>query len=449
MDFDPVAQPSDGDFEKLLAESRVMESKKESTLRFFQQNAWIGVATAAGGFFNLSVHRFAPELGKNAYGAYFALLQIWTLMNIPSLGLQAVFMQYAVSAEALGRRAVLAGAVRGALKLNLVLWMILAVIFLVFRDDAKRWFSISGSGALVIILLAPPISALLAVFNGVLQGEQNFPWYGGILIIGGFARLLFIAVLIFWLGPSAIHAAAGAFLGLVATCLVAGWQTRSIWREETVPFHWRPFLGKAIPITFALGSGVYLMSLDTVMVARFLPAQAGLYGAAGMVGKVLVPLSGSLLAVMFPKIVRSKALRQRTGALGLTLALTGFAAVSASCFLTLFPELPIRMIQTSEFLGAAPLVPWYCWSQIPLVLGAVLLYNLVARERYVAIPFLVLIACGYYWALDRALAAPGASLKQVIQIMGMAGLVFLAVTAFFTWVWREKAPAGVGGKDEG
>jgi O-antigen/teichoic acid export membrane protein len=261
---------------------------------------------------------------------------------------------------------------------------------------------------------------------------------------------VFVAFFIFLLGATATSAALGVLLGFVSTLLVAVWATRDSWNRAGAPFHWSPFLTKAFFLTAGLGSGSVLMTLDSLQIKHsFSEDDAGLYAAAGLVGRVLIPLSGSLLSVMFPKIVKSKILQEKSHALAITLGLTVCAATGATLFLYCFPELPIRVVYGSKYLMAVPLVPSYCLCQIPLTVAVVLLYNLMGREHYASVPFLVLVAFGYHMALNRM----HDSMQQVIWVMGAAGLAYLAVTVFFTWGWKDGKAAvaspGPGPQDPG
>jgi O-antigen/teichoic acid export membrane protein len=139
-----------------------MEIKKESALKFFQQSAWVGIASAAGGGLMALAHKYAKALGPDDYGVYAVLLQAWTLMAIPSQGLTAVFMQFAASAEALGHRSVLAGAVRSVFKLNLVVWSVFGLVFFLFRHKLESVLGISSAAFLFVTALVPPASAFLS-----------------------------------------------------------------------------------------------------------------------------------------------------------------------------------------------------------------------------------------------------------------------------------------------
>jgi hypothetical protein len=66
---------------------------------------------------------------------------------------------------------------------------------------------------------------------------------------------------------------------------------------------------------------------------------------------------------------------------------------------------------------------------LPLTLATVLLNNLMATSQFRAVPWLIAVAAGYgltlYFRHD--------SFIQVIQTIGVFGLLLLAVTAWFTW----------------
>jgi len=67
---------------------------------------------------------------------------------------------------------------------------------------------------------------------------------------------------------------------------------------------------------------------------------------------------------------------------------------------------------------------------VPLAVSNVLLNNLVARADFrIAIP-LVVVAMGYAVALTRFHATPVA----MLQTMGAANLLMVALCAWFTWV---------------
>jgi hypothetical protein len=114
-------------------------------------------------------------------------------------------------------------------------------------------------------------------------------------------------------------------------------------------------------------------------------------------------------------------------------------------------------------MEAAPPVPWFAWSLLPLTLAYVLIQNLMARERYFASQWLILLPVLYGLALMLLsplmvkmavvpVLPPGlnpkekvdlllkmaekvnlAAMTRVIQTLGCSCLALFAVAAWFTW----------------
>jgi hypothetical protein len=120
--------------------------------------------------------------------------------------------------------------------------------------------------------------------------------------------------------------------------------------------------------------------------------------------------------------------------LGATALLGGGAAL----FCTLFPALPLRLVYNASFLVIKPLVPWFAWCMLPLTLANVLINNLLARQRFRAVPWLIVVAAAYGLTL---LAAGNylvrldslAAFKIVVQILGLFSLLLLGVSIWFSW----------------
>jgi O-antigen/teichoic acid export membrane protein len=112
--------------------------------------------------------------------------------------------------------------------------------------------------------------------------------------------------------------------------------------------------------------------------------------------------------------------------------------VAAAVFCTVFPGLPLQLVYDKSYMVIKPLVPWFAWCMFLLTLANVLINNLLARERFRAIPWLVLVAAAYGLTL-LALAPHYVELdyltafKRVVQILGAFSLLLLAVSAWFTW----------------
>lgn len=91
----------------------------------------------------------------------------------------------------------------------------------------------------------------------------------------------------------------------------------------------------------------------------------------------------------------------------------------------------------------APLVPWFAWCMLPLTLANVLIGNLLAKERFAAVPWLIVVtvayALGLKWRVGHAVGLDQmAAFKAVVQTIGIFSLALLAVAAWFTWGARSR-----------
>jgi O-antigen/teichoic acid export membrane protein len=158
-----------------------------------------------------------------------------------------------------------------------------------------------------------------------------------------------------------------------------------------------------------------------------------------MVGRALIFFTQPLTLVMFPKLARSAATGEKSNALLLALGATVLAGSAAAIACTLFPTLPLLVVGGKSFLVVAPLVPWFAWCMLPLTLSNVLISSLMARSRFAAVPWLVLVAVGYGVALmlvgrhAGSLEDTQAGLRMMIQTLGVFNLLLFGVCAWFTW----------------
>jgi O-antigen/teichoic acid export membrane protein len=275
---------------------------------------------------------------------------------------------------------------------------------------------------------------------GILQGRQNFFWLGWTNILNGIGRFGLICIIVLLFHGWAAGAMSGVFLGMMAVVVIGGWQVRDVWKIKTAPVAWRNWLGRVVPLTLGLGAAQFMLSADMIFTQNFFPReQTGFYAAAGTIGRALVFFTQPLTLVMFPKLARSKAVGEKSNALMLALGATILAGCMAAIACTLFPSLPLLIVNGKSFLVAAPLVTWFAWCMLPLTLSNVLVSSLMARSRFAAVPWLVLVAIGYGVALAvvgrqaGSLADTQAGLRMMIQTLGVFNLLLFGVCAWFTW----------------
>ncbi|HEY3932355.1 MAG TPA: oligosaccharide flippase family protein [Verrucomicrobiae bacterium] len=412
-------------------------------IKFFQQSGWMMFASTASGLLMLAVH---PIVSRNVptgeYGVFTTLLQMVALMGIPAVGLQPVIAQQAAAAITNEQQRVVASEFRAVWRAIFFMWLAMILVVAIFWQQALAGLKIENSMALGAAILVGLASMWMPLVNGILQGRQNFFWLGWTNILNGVGRLCLIAIIVLMFHGWAAGAMSGVFLGMMVVVAVGGWQIRDVWKTKTVPVEWRNWLGRVIPLTLGLGAATFMLSADMIFTQNFFPReQTGFYAAAGMIGRALVFFTQPLAQVMFPKLARSKATGEKSHALELALGATLLAGGAAAIACTLFPSLPLRLAlyKPNYIATASPLVPWFAWCMLPLTLSFVLVNSLMARSKFSAVPWLVLVAIGYGVALTvvgrhaGSLADTQAGLRMMIQTLGAFNLLLFAVCAWFTW----------------
>jgi len=397
---------------------------------FFRQSGWMILASTVSGALMYGVHKAAGRMPKEEYGVFTTLLQILNQMAIPAAGLQLTFVHQAVSAESDAERARLNGTMRALIKGTFMLWGLMAALALISSNSLLARFQIANPAALWVTLLLGLASLWSPIILGVLQGRQNFLWLGWANMLNGLTRLCSITVIVLLLGGWAAGGMTGVLLGMMVALGIGLWQTADLWRGPAAAFDWLPWLKRMVPITLGFGAVTFMLTQDMLVVQEFFPREeTGYYGAAGMIGRALYFFTAPVASVLFPKLVQSAARAQKTSVLTQAVGATALLGVGAATFCTLFPTVPLRLVYNESFLRVAPLVPLFAWCMLPLILSSVLVNNLLARERFAAVPFLVAVAAGYYVTLRFR----HDSFESVIQTLGLFGSVLLAVCLLFSW----------------
>jgi len=403
------------------------------------------VATVSSGVFMTACQIVANRwMEPVEYGIWFALLRIFLLMSIPSAGLQIIFAQQTAAAVTDSQYRQLAGTVSATFRATFYIWLIMVGIALFTQRHWIAALKITNPAAFWVTVMIGLASLWSPIMKGVLQGLQNFLGLGWVLIIDGMGRFAVIAVIL-WLGGQAAGGMTGALIGQGVSLMVGIWLIRHLLFAPHERIEWRPWLRRVLPLTLGIGTVQFMSNADVVYVQGVFAAdKTPLYMPAAMIGLALVTFTTPLSAVMFPKIVRSAALTQDTRALRQALGATALLGGAAALACTVLPKLPLQIIYFSKpiYWTAAPLVPWFTWSLLPLILANVLLSNLLARARFGVVPWAVLVATGYGVAL--AVLKPRlsgmddtmAGFRAVVQTLGVFSLLLLAVAAIFTW--RDK-----------
>lgn len=397
---------------------------------FFRQSGWLMIATVAGGVFMTAVHFLSKAIPDAEYGQFGVFLSV--AMFIPAMPLQMVMAQQTAQSIALHREHELSGLIRGAWLGTFVIWLVAAVVVLLFQGTIMTQWKIANPAAIWLTLPVLLFTVWLPMFYGVLQGQQNFLWLGWSMMAHGVGRLGLAAVAVLALHYMAPGMVLGMLGGLAVALAIAIWPTRSLWLVSAQSFAWGPLLRQVIPLVLGFGAYQVMLTLDTMFVkAYFSGPEAAYYVSAGTLSRASMWLVGPLAVVMFPKIVHAKAKGNESDLMGVVLLGTFILAAGGAIGLWVVGPWIVPFMFKPSFAGpASVLLPWYAWAIVPLSVANVLLNNLMARSLFKVVPALCVLLALYVYALTRFHSTPVA----VIQTLGVCNLLLLGVCAFYTWV---------------
>ncbi len=407
---------------------------------FFRQSGWMMIATVASGIFMAFINIFSSKvLPDDEYSAFATLLQMVNWMGIPAIGLQMVFAQQTSAVISDAQRRQLVGTTRAVLMWTFGVWLVMLVTALVFRNQLVAAFKLSNPMGLWVTVVVGFVMLWFPIFQGLLQGRQNFLWLGWVALFNGIGRVIIGLMIVYLFKGLAAGLMVGVLLGLVAALGTAALQNRDLMAEPSDAFDAAGWLKRVVPLTLGLGAGQFLFTADAFVVQNYLGAggQAAPYMFGATLARAIVLFTGPLAVVMFPKLVHSAARAQKTDLMGVTLLGTAILGCVAVLGLVLTAPLVIKYGSNPANAKILPLLPLFAWVMVPMGAANVLLYNLMAHSRFKIVPALVILSVAYWVALQHF----HDSFRTVIRLFGAASLIYLGLCAIFTWVIKGKTSA--------
>ena len=402
---------------------------------FFRQSGWLMIAAIAGGGLTYGVHFLAKSkfVDETQYAAFGTLLMV--VACLPTLPLQMIFAQQTALALATGRERQLTGFIRVGWLCSLVLWAVGALLVLAFRDKIVAGWHLPDSTGLLVTLPLVLVSLWFPMFSGVLQGRQDFFWLGWATILNGLGRVLMAAFLVLVLAFGATGMMAGTLAGVGLAAAIGIWRSRDFWTGPAEKFATKKILRQVIPLLLGFGACQFMFTSDTMFAkAYFSDEQMAPYVAVGTLSRALLWLVLPLAAVMFPKLVHASAKAEKTNLFGLVVLGTAVLAAGGALCLWLGGPLLIKIVYKSGYVAeAVKLLPWYAGAMIPLAMANVMVNDLLARERYAVVPWMVLLALAYGFTLPWMLNHHPGKIEIALQTLGVFNLLLFVVCAWFVW----------------
>ena len=257
----------------------------------------------------------ARSLGPELYGDLATLIAISGLIALPLGGVQVWVARYVAHYTAVGDEPAAHWFVRRAMTYTAIGGVVLTTALLALSWPLKNALGIASIAAVALTALTAFPAATSPITWGLAQGLQRFSLIAVTYTSGAIARVA-LTVLAFGVGLKV----GGAMLATLASMLVALavpiWVLRR-WLEPAAPSARRVTRTEAarslIPVLLGLLAIAALTSIDVVVAKVALTGhEAGIYGSASLVGRVILYLPAAIITVLLPRVAARAADQLKT-----------------------------------------------------------------------------------------------------------------------------------------
>lgn len=401
----------------------------------FQDSSILIVAAFLTGFLNY-VYQVAMGrlLGPEQYGVFGALFALSYLLLLFSRGIQLCTTRY-VSQLSDSRRARF---LRGFGVRVAALMILLFVGLGVASPAMAETLNIADPMLVVIVGISLVFGPINAVNFGALRGLQHFRVMGGGQIAVAVVKLG-VGLGMVALGWGVYGAVGGPAIAVALVCLAMLYYLRSWFRADG---------------TFSDYSGVYqyvgpslLVALcmtiptnaDVILVKHlFSSAQAGLYTAVSVFGKVLIFLPAGITGALFPKAASGGETRPL---LHRGLLYTAILAGAGTLVLVVAPRFSLGLLYGQTYVSAAPVLRWYALAIAVFSLCVVMLnYALAVDDLRFVKAFTALTVVEV--VLAYVFGSSALAIAQVLLVCNVVGFVGGYLLFFSTPPSEEDGTAG-------
>lgn len=323
----------------------------------------------------------ARALGPARYGDIVSLLALAGLIVVPLGGVQLVVARTAARLAAAGETERLRAFFRLGLLGVAALAVALATLVAAAAPLVRDWLGIDSMSAILLTALLTLPTLVAPVALGVAQGLQRFGLYSASMCAIAVVRVGVLALLVA-AGLTVTGAMAATIAGALAGLLLPLFGLR------------HKLLGAASgrpPLSFvaarrSLTPGVVgllaitsLTSADVIVAKAALSGHdAGIYGGASLIGRVIVLVAAAVVTVLLPKVsTRTTRGEASSDILAASLGVTVAASAAATLVYIAFPGQIVKLAFGSEFDDAAGLLGLFGIAMSGYaVLNVLLVYHL-------------------------------------------------------------------------
>jgi O-antigen/teichoic acid export membrane protein len=327
------------------------------------------LALSVGGFVFHAVA--SRHLGVDAYGAFYALISLYTVVGLPVSIFAPVVAKYSAEFSALHDDGHVRGLIGWIIRAFVIVGALYVVAGLLFAVPLSAFLHVAP-WEIPIVGLMSAIGILASTMRSIGQGLHAYGAYAWSLASEGLVKV--VALLAVAAAGLTVFGTTGAFLcGMTAGALVIAAPLIKRYRRilpAPIVLDWRRVFvttAGALVLTVTLATMGFA---DVLLVKHFFPAQqAGLYSAASLCGKIVFYFVGFIPTILIPQVTHRHARGERTRKLfwGAILFIAIVSGIGVLAF-HFFGMLVLHVLTGNAFDAALPLLPTYAAAMAGLAM---------------------------------------------------------------------------------
>lgn len=419
-----------------------MQGRKLGEIKLVRHSLLLSAVMGAGVFANVLFHMaMSRTLSEADYGVLMTMLGVLYVLNVPAETLRTSMAYYTATYRAgeVGGEQIAQlffQATRRLLLLAIPVLVVLGISAPLFRS----FFHLEGLGVVYVTGIVWIATLLLTTLHGVLQGVQEFGWYGASVCLWFSGRVAIAVMLVLW-GTRAAGALGGIAAGAGLGMLVPYVRLREtvFRRREVERIDSRPIYRYAIRVLLVFAAFMFLGNVDLIASKHyFSPEHAGAFSQGALIAHLVWLIPFPIVMAMLPKVVQCRVKGQPVMRLLVKSMVLGCVAAGLICVIgTVAVHGLFKVLFGRIGHPMAPVMPMFLAAMFPLAISFVILNYEMAMSR-----FSTLVPLGFIIAvLVVSLGVHHGSSRAIVGVVCRANwmlLVLLVITCVVNEVRMRK-----------
>jgi O-antigen/teichoic acid export membrane protein len=371
-------------------------------------------------------------VGVENYGVFSSVVAAIIIFTTPAIIGQTIVAKLAADFRAVDDAEGLRGFADAVTRFSLVLGGSLGLAGILLARPLAGFLHIADSVIIVLAAVALAAGIVMWLQRGIFQGAGAFGSFGVSNLMEGFGKMAFALIFV------SLYGLRGAFIGLAlglgATAVYNELRIRQRFGSAARRFHADP---RRIAMSASRTGLAVFAIFDVILVKHYFGArEAGLYGAAALIGRSFYTVVSFVPTIVLPKASGTVAARRSPLPLLFAAgAVTIGCCAGALVLLGFAPQAVIVGIAGRKFIDAVPLVfPYGCATAALATANVFAMYKIGLHRFDFVGPLLLVMAAEIVSVTVRH-----RTLTDVLQTIVIGHAVGLAVV-----VWRLTAAPSTG-----